>query len=568
MTGTSFLLAPGSGPQDYATRRAMIQAMMPQFGKASTIGEGLGQLFTGIGLGRQQKALDAEEAAARQSAMTGFDSLMSRGGTAQPGGMSINGPIPFTPPAPVERPDPNSPQGIGLDAMAALGHVSPYGHGIASVESAGSGGYSAIGPDTGKGRAYGKYQVMDFNIPDWTLKHTGVRMTPEEFLASPGAQEAVFNGEFGSYVQKYGNPQDAASVWFSGRPMAGNNSSDGYTTVPEYVQKFNAGMQSAPSTAELAAAASNPMLTEGQRAMAAQMLAEAQKQQDPAYQMGLQADQLAIQKAQLELAQMQNPKPGFVQLSPQEVTALGLPPGVYQRGPDGRIDTVEKTQGMPDPIAGIKARAAAAGLTEGTAEYQTFMLNGGKPQDGMVIESDGQGGFRMVQGAAASGATAKPFTEAQSKDVVYATRAKGALSALDPLADKLADRSDIAAGWLPFGLGGGMQDPDYQVAKTAGDEFLQAILRKDTGAAITPVEQDLYGETYLPRPGDSAERLTYKSQARQRAVAAIEAGMSPAQIIAQERAIQASNPDIPPAPSGVDPADWQYMTPEERALFQ
>ena len=119
------------------------------------------------------------------------------------------------------------------------------------------------------------------------------------------------------------------------------------------------------------------------------------------------------------------PRVGFTQLSPTEVTQLGLPPGVYQRGPDGRIDTVEKTQGVADPIADLKARAAAAGLTEGTPEYQQFMLNNGKTPEGMVIESDGQGGFRMVQGTGAGAAAAKPFTEGQSKDVGFATRARG-----------------------------------------------------------------------------------------------------------------------------------------------
>lgn len=124
-----------------------------------------------------------------------------------------------------------------LQGSTMLSTGSNYASAIAAVESGGN--YGAIGPETGKGRAYGKYQVMDFNVGPWTEKHLGRRMTPEEFLKDPAAQDAVFNAEFGSYVQKYGNPQDAASVWFSGRPMAqAGNASDGYTTVPEYVQKF------------------------------------------------------------------------------------------------------------------------------------------------------------------------------------------------------------------------------------------------------------------------------------------------------------------------------------------
>lgn len=115
-----------------------------------------------------------------------------------------------------------------------------YANAIKSVESSG-GNYGAIGPVTRSGdRAYGAYQVMGNNIPDWTEKHYGRRMTPADFLKNREAQDAVFNGEFGSYVNKYGNPQDAASVWFSGRPMAkAGNADDGYITTPEYVNRFN-----------------------------------------------------------------------------------------------------------------------------------------------------------------------------------------------------------------------------------------------------------------------------------------------------------------------------------------
>lgn len=120
-----------------------------------------------------------------------------------------------------------------------------YANAIASIESAGSGDYSAVGPQTAKGnRAYGRYQVMDFNVGPWTEKHFGTRLSPEEFLANPKAQEAVFSGEFGQYVRKYGNPQDAASMWFTGKPMsqgAGRSDILG-TTGSGYVNKFNAAL--------------------------------------------------------------------------------------------------------------------------------------------------------------------------------------------------------------------------------------------------------------------------------------------------------------------------------------
>ena len=153
-------------------------------------------------------------------------------------------------------------------------------------------------------------------------------------------------------------------------------------------------------------------------------------------------------------------------------------------------------------------------------------------QETVVFGPDGQP--IMVQGQAGA---AQRFTEGQSRDNVYATRARGALEVLEPVADALADRGSRIADMVPFGIGREFQSPDYQVAQNAGNEFLQAILRKDTGAAITADEQTLYGATYLPQPGDTPEVLEAKRQARIRAIAAIEAGMMPSQIVVRDQAL-------------------------------
>lgn len=56
----------GETPEQLARRRAVVAAVTPKFGSAKTVGEGLGQLFMGIGLGRQQRAFDEAEAAGRK----------------------------------------------------------------------------------------------------------------------------------------------------------------------------------------------------------------------------------------------------------------------------------------------------------------------------------------------------------------------------------------------------------------------------------------------------------------------------------------------------------------------
>jgi uncharacterized protein YidB (DUF937 family) len=111
---------------------------------------------------------------------------------------------------------------------------------VASAESAGSGGYNAIGPAKSNGdRPFGKYQVMASNIPQWTGQYVGREMTPEEFLRNPEAQERVFEGAFGDALKKYGNEKDAISWWHSGHPLAeAQNRKDVLgTTTPQYVAK-------------------------------------------------------------------------------------------------------------------------------------------------------------------------------------------------------------------------------------------------------------------------------------------------------------------------------------------
>ena len=101
--------------------------------------------------------------------------------------------------------------------------------GVAKVETGGEKNpYSAKGTVTNSGdRAYGKYQVMGANIPSWTKEVLGREMTPQEFLADPDAQEKVARAKLGGYLQTYGDAPDAASMWFTGKPLAkGANKTD------------------------------------------------------------------------------------------------------------------------------------------------------------------------------------------------------------------------------------------------------------------------------------------------------------------------------------------------------
>lgn len=128
----------------------------------------------------------------------------------------------------------------GGGATVPAGGGNRAGNAISGIESAGR--YDAVGPvANSKGqRAYGRYQIMDFNVGPWTQEVLGQSMTPQQFLANPQAQDAVFNAKFSQYEKQYGSPQAAARAWFAGPGGMNNPGATDVlgTTVQAYGDKF------------------------------------------------------------------------------------------------------------------------------------------------------------------------------------------------------------------------------------------------------------------------------------------------------------------------------------------
>ena len=224
-------------PESLKLRRRLAEAMMKQGMDASPIGspwQGLARIAQAMIGGWQLGELERKEKGQQEASDQALLSLLGPavGGTSE----TV---------APTYSP---GPQTTGqVDAA-----VAPFASAIAGIETPGeSDPYRAKGPVVQSGdRAYGKYQVMGTNVGPWTKELLGREMTPEEFLNDPQAQEKVFAGKFGQYLEKTGNPQDAASMWFTGRPAAqGANrqarDADGNPlgiTGQQYVEKFSAGL--------------------------------------------------------------------------------------------------------------------------------------------------------------------------------------------------------------------------------------------------------------------------------------------------------------------------------------
>lgn len=221
--------------------------------------KGQADLYTALGL-------PAPAASAESPGMLSkIGALLSGGGgsapaiapePAAPAGLPSDQASYAPPPAPAAPPTTFRPGIAAPPPVAAPGGAPDFSKAIAGIESGGA--YDKLGPQTKTGdRAYGKYQVMGNNVPEWTTQVLGKPMTPDQFLANPDAQEAVFKAKFGDYVQKYG-PEGAAKAWFAGEKGMNNPAAKDVlgTTVAGYGQKFtNALGPQAPSAAPQVAAA-------------------------------------------------------------------------------------------------------------------------------------------------------------------------------------------------------------------------------------------------------------------------------------------------------------------------
>lgn len=157
----------------------------------------------------------------------------------------------------------------------------------------------------------------------------------------------------------------------------------------------------------------------------------------------------------------------------------------------------------------------AAGLKEGTPEFQEAILANNRPK-GMMIESDGQGGFRMVQGTDVSGGA--NLNVEQGKNTGFLLRANDANKAIGDLESQGTSIWNNTAGKLPlvgnFALGDNAQK--YDQAKR---DFVNAVLRQESGAVISPEEFANADRQYFPQPGDSEAVIKQKRQNRENAIA-------------------------------------------------
>ncbi len=494
-----FSIDPSASPDQIARKREMIAALMPRFGQARYVGEGLGQLATGVAFGKMNRNLDKAEGAGRKSAAERFQQLLG-GGTAQPGGFSILGAAP--------QPEPNSPQGIANDTMAALGkgpdfaaleqqYGLPQGYLQRTAQIESGGNPNAQNPNSSAG---GMFQFIDSTAKQYGLEN---KFDP---MASADAAARLARDNLGYLKHALGREPSAGELYLAHQQGAGGaakllaagnapaasvvgadaarlNGGGGMTAADfanQWTGKFGGQPrqpQGAPMEA-LYAAAADPWLDQGQRAVIMQMIQQRQQDSDPLRQMQLQ-------KGQLELEALRNPKS-----DPIEVGGVLLDPKTYEPVFDSR-----KNDPKAPETKQVKLPDGSEAMVQWNPETKTW--------DPAPLPQGGTSG------------TGGKLTEGQSKLTLFQTMQTETAPVLGQLEEQFdpANLTDPSLAKIPI-AGNYFTSPEYQMYSSAASAWAEGALRISTGAAATQPEIDRIVKVYFAQPGDTPATVEFKANMR------------------------------------------------------
>lgn len=524
----AFQVDANATPDQIAAKRAYIAAMMPKFGSARYVGEGLGQLASGVVIGRQNKRLNEAEGAGRKSAADQFGRLFGTANSAQgpdvQGPMSVLGMTPQSGPA-MPPPDPNSPHALGDAAMAAIGkpavktaadpasikaglvarglpdHIAEGFVKNMQDESGLNPGINEAAPLVpGSRGGFGLYQL------------TGPRRRAfEAFASERGLPLDDVDAQLDFMMMELQGPERAAWEKISGAQNAGEAGAAivNYFLRPaeehrasraaEYLGGQGMPSSPAPTSApsipinELYMALQNPWMSAEEKGLITSMIQEQQAASDP-------MKQIELQKAQLELDQMQNP----TQQPPEDFATRMFTLNALQIDPqseEGKVYLMtgnlpqDAAGGAPAAFTAMDMQAQAAGLVPGTPEYQAFMRNGsgaGTPAAFTALDLQAQ-----AAGFAPGTPEYQEFMATRGAGLAQEAKTRGAAAA----AAEIAAPADIASAETTLGYIASLRDHPGRATGSGASSFLGSIPgtnarefqieveRLKAGAFLTAIDQ-------------------------------------------------------------------------------
>lgn len=177
-------------------------------------------------------------------------------------------------------------------------------------------------------------------------------------------------------------------------------------------------------------------------------------------------------------------------------------------------------------IRGQNLTDARARETNAASLTKPFEVTGpdGNP---MLVQQDKQGNITPVQGFGPKSGASKPLTDSQSKALLFGSRMRDSDQVLGDLAAQGVEQPSLikrAAESVPL-VGGALgmaansvSTPQQQQVEQAQRDFINAVLRRESGAAIAESEFANAKQQYFPQPGDSAQVKQQKARNRSLAI--------------------------------------------------
>ncbi len=152
--------------------------------------------------------------------------------------------------------------------------------------------------------------------------------------------------------------------------------------------------------------------------------------------------------------------------------------------------------GAKTPTFGAKTTTAEKPLS--ASEIKTFSELGYDVKPGMTLSD--------MYGMTSTGKSGKPKTPAQAKVLTYANRTKEANEQMLKIEEEFMGATSLAGKWSP----NIWKSENRQLFEQSQRNFINAVLRRESGAAIAPSEFSSAEKQYFAQPGDSQSVLEQK----------------------------------------------------------
>ncbi len=152
----------------------------------------------------------------------------------------------------------------------------------------------------------------------------------------------------------------------------------------------------------------------------------------------------------------------------------------------------------------------------------------GTPQ---LVQQDKQGNITPVQGFGPKAGASKPLNDSQAKALLFGTRMQEAEKVLGGLQGKYSPAAINAkngaeaiggiTGAIGSSVGNMMLSTESQQAEQAQRDFINAVLRRESGAAIAPSEFANASKQYFDQPNDKPEVKAQKAANRKLSISGL-----------------------------------------------